>query len=81
MKNKKQSFMQGVLTLMFSQIIIKITGLLYKIYLTNKNGFGDSGNAIFSASFQIYTMLLAITAIGVPNTISRFNFWKGSGRR
>ena len=69
--NKKQTFMQGVMVLMFSQIIIKIAGLLYKIYLTNKVGFGDTGNAIFSAGFQIYTILLAISSIGVPNTISQ----------
>ena len=35
-KTKKQSFMQGIMTLMFSQVIIKIFGLIYKLYLTNK---------------------------------------------
>ena len=42
-KEKKQSFMQGIITLMFSQVLIKILGLFYKLYLTNKNGFGDAG--------------------------------------
>ena len=58
------------MTLMVSQLIIKIAGLFYKIYLTNKYGFGDTGNAIFSAGFQIYTIFLAISSIGVPNAIS-----------
>lgn len=71
MKNNKQSFMQGVMVLMLSQIIIKIMGLVYKIYLTNKSGFGDTGNAIFSAGFQVYAMFLAISSIGVPNAISQ----------
>lgn len=71
MKKNKQTFMQGVIILMFSQIIIKITGLIYKIYLTNKNGFGDAGNAIFSSGFQVYTIFLAISSIGVPNAISQ----------
>lgn len=71
MYKKKQTFMQGVMILMLSQVIIKLAGLLYKIYLTNKTGFGDTGNAIFSAGFQIYTILLAISSIGVPNTISQ----------
>lgn len=55
-ENNKQSFMQGVMVLMLSQIIIKVMGLVYKIYLTNKSGFGDTGNAIFSAGFQVYAM-------------------------
>lgn len=63
--------MQGVMILMLSQLIIKITGLIYKIYLTNKQGFGDTGNAIFSAGFQVYTLLLAISSIGVPNAIAQ----------
>ena len=71
MKNNKQTFMQGVMILMASQILIKIVGLVYKIYLTNKHGFGDTGNAIFSAGFQIYTLFLAISSIGVPNAISQ----------
>ena len=71
MKNNKQSFMQGVMVLMLSQIIIKIMGLVYKIYLTNKSGFGDTGNAIFSAGIQVYAMFLAISSIGVPNAISQ----------
>lgn len=63
--------MQGVMILMLSQFIIKIAGLLYKIYLTNKEGFGDTGNAIYSAGFQAYTLFLAISSIGVPNAISQ----------
>ena len=45
---KKESFMQGVVTIMFSQILIKLLGLVYTLYLTNRNGFGDTGNAISS---------------------------------
>ena len=73
--------MQGVMVLMVSQLIIKIAGLLYKIYLTNKQGFGDTGNAIYSSGFQIYTIFLAISSIGVPNAIARFNIFKSSNRR
>ena len=64
------SFMKNVVILMFSQIIIKIVGLIYKLYLTNKEGFGDKGNAIYSAGFQIYALLLTLSSIGVPNAIS-----------
>ena len=63
--------MEGVITLMFSQVIIKIVGLLYKLYLTNKEGFGDKGNAIYGGAFQIYAVFLTISSIGVPNAISK----------
>ena len=55
---KKESFMQGVVTIMFSQILIKLLGLVYTLYLTNRSGFGDTGNAISSGAYQIYALLL-----------------------
>lgn len=70
-REKKQSFMQGIMTLMFSQVLIKISGLVYKLYLTNKNGFGDAGNAIYNSGFQIYALLLTLASIGVPNAVAK----------
>jgi len=68
---KKETFMQGVITLIFSQVLIKLLGLIYTLYLTNKEGFGDKGNGIVAAGYQIYAMLLTISSIGVPNAISK----------
>lgn len=68
---KKETFMQGVITLIFSQVLIKLLGLIYTLYLTNREGFGDKGNGIVSAGYQIYAMLLTISSIGVPNAISK----------
>ena len=70
-KIKKESFMQGVITIMFSQILIKVLGLIYTLYLTNREGFGDAGNAIYVSGYQIYALLLTISSIGVPNAISK----------
>ena len=70
-KNKVESFMKGVFVLMFSQVLIKLLGLVYKMYLTNKEGFGDAGNAIYSGGYQIYALLLTISSVGVPNAISK----------
>ncbi len=67
----KESFMQGILALIFSQVLIKILGLLYSLYLTNREGFRDAGNAIYMAGYQIYALLLALSSIGVPNAISK----------
>lgn len=70
-RDSSENFMQGVFALMFSQIIIKILGLIYSLYLTNKEGFGDSGNAIYYSGFQIYALLLTLSSIGIPNAISK----------
>lgn len=70
-KTKKEGFMQGVLALMCSQVIIKILGLVYSMYLTNREGFGDSGNAIYMSGYQVYALLLTLSSIGVPNAISK----------
>ena len=69
--NKKETFMQGVMTIMFSQILIKVLGLIYTLYLTNREGFGDAGNAIYASGYQIYALLLTVSSIGVPNAISK----------
>lgn len=70
-KLKKETFMQSVVVLMVSQIFVKVLGLVYKLYLTNKEGFGDKGNAIYSSGFQVYTLLLTVSAMGVPNALSK----------
>ena len=68
---KKESFMQSVFVLMFSQILVKGLGVVYKLYLTNREGFGDIGNAIYSSGFQIYALFLTISSMGVPNAVSK----------
>ena len=70
-RGKKETFMQGIVTLIFSQLLIKLLGLVYNLYLTNREGFGDQGNGIVSASYQIYAVLLTISSTGVPNAISK----------
>ncbi len=70
-KDKKQTFMNGVMTLIFSQIIVKLVGIIYKVYLTNRYGFGDTGNAIYNGGYQIYALLLLVSSIGIPNAISK----------
>lgn len=71
MKEKKNSFMSNVLMLMISQVVIRLLGLIYKLVLTNLEGFGDVGNGYYSAGYQIYTVLLIISSQGIPNALSR----------
>ncbi len=68
---KNNNFIDGVFILMISQGFIKILGLIYTLYLVNREGFGDSGNAIYGSGYQIYAMLLTLSSIGVPNAIAK----------
>lgn len=70
-KIKKNGFIQGIVILIISQGLTKILGLVYTLYLVNREGFGDSGNAIYASGYQIYAMLLTLSSIGVPNAISK----------
>ena len=71
-KSKKSgSFMKNVLILMFAQIMVKILGLVYKFVITNFEGFGDTGLGYYSAGYQIYSVLLALSSIGIPSVISK----------
>ncbi len=63
--------MKGVLFLMISQILIKALGLIYKLYLTNRDGFGDKGNGIYSSGFQVYALFLTISSVGIPGALSK----------
>ena len=68
---KKESFMKSVFILMISQILIKALGTIYKLYLTNREGFGDKGNAIYSSGFQIYALFLTISSVGIPGALGK----------
>lgn len=69
--NKTNSFMKNVLMLVCSQILVKILGLIYKIVITNVEGFGNVGNGYYSTGYQIYALLLTLSSIGIPNVISK----------
>ena len=70
-KNKGTSFMKNVLFLMCSEIIVKILGLVYRLVITNVEGFGDAGLGYYSAGYQIYALLLTLCSIGIPSVIAK----------
>ncbi len=43
-KTKAQTFMASVAMVMFSQVVIKLLGFMYRIVITNIDGFGNEGN-------------------------------------
>ncbi len=69
-KNKK-SFMKSVSIILFAQVAVKLLGMIYRIVITNIKGFGDAGNGYYHAGYQVYTLLLAISSVGIPNAISK----------
>ncbi len=70
-KKKKPSFMMNVLTIIFSQVVVKLLGFAYRMVITNVDGFGDIGNGYYNYGFQIYALLLSISSVGIPNAISK----------
>ena len=69
--NQKNKFMKDDGIILLSQFAVKILGLVYRMVITNIQGFGDSGNGFYTTGFQIYTLLLAISSVGIPNAISK----------
>lgn len=68
---KKQTFFKGVLIIMLAQVLIKILGFVYRIVLTNVEGFSDLGNSFYGSGYSVYAFILAIATMGIPNTISK----------
>ena len=71
-KKKSFSFMKNVLMLMFSEVIVKLLGLVYRLVITNAEGFGDAGLGYYSSGYQIYALLLTICSVGIPSVVSKF---------
>lgn len=69
--NRQKSFVSNVMLILAAQMIVKILGLLYRMVITNIKGFGDAGNGYYSAGFQSYTLLLALSSVGIPNAIAK----------
>ncbi len=78
MNNKNQTFMSNVLIILIAQITVKLLGIIYRLVITNVSGFGDQGNGYYSAGYNIYTLLLAISSVGIPNAISKMTSAKNA---
>ena len=78
MQNKKSTFMGNVLIILLAQLTVKFLGIIYRIVISNVPAFGDQGNGYYSAGFQVYTLLLAISSVGIPNAISKMTSEKNA---
>jgi len=68
---KKQTFMKSVVVVMIAQLVIKLMGFIYRVVLTNIEGFQDAGNSYYGTGYKVYVFILAIATTGVPNAISK----------
>ncbi len=70
-QQKKQSFMMNVGIILFAQILVKVLGMVYRMVITNIDGFGDAGNGFYSTGYQVYILLLALSSVGIPTAIAK----------
>ncbi len=69
MSGKKNNMIVQAAILTFSGILVRIIGILYRSPLTAI--IGDEGNGIYSAAYNIYTMVLLIASYSIPSAISK----------
>lgn len=69
MKRKDQSFMQGTVILTASLLLVKILGILFRIFVTGM--IGPTGATYFTVAYEIYNPLFALATAGLPIAISR----------
>lgn len=67
-KTSTKMFVNGVLILTISNLIVKAIGLLFKIPLHDI--LGDDGMGYFNAAYTIYTTFFMISTAGLPVAIS-----------
>lgn len=68
-KTISQSFMKGTIVLTSSIFIVKILGILFRIFVTGM--IGATGAAYFTVAYEIYNPLFALATAGLPIAISR----------
>lgn len=69
--SKGISFMKNVVILIISQLLVKILGFIYRLVITNVEGFGNTGVGYYAAGYQIYSLLLTLSSTGIPSVVSK----------
>jgi len=69
MVETKQNILKGAMILSIGVILSKIIGLVYRIPLTNI--IGDEGNGLYSSAYQVYIIVLTLTATAIPAGLSK----------
>lgn len=75
-KDVSQTFLKGAAILTLSMVIVKVFGLLDKVFLTNiYSMFGDEyatlGTGLYSNAYEIFVVIFTVATGGLPIAISR----------
>ncbi len=65
----KQNILKGAMILSIGVMLSKMIGLIYRIPLTNI--IGDEGNGLYSSAYQVYVIILTLTATAIPSGLSK----------
>jgi stage V sporulation protein B len=68
-RKHSQTLLEGAMILGAAAFLSKVIGLLYRIPITNV--LGDIGNSYYSIAYNIYVILITISAVGLPAAISK----------
>ncbi len=68
-QKKEHNFLVQGTILAVASILCRIIGLVYRIPLTNI--IGNEGNGIYSAAYEIYSILLLISSYSLPLAVSK----------
>lgn len=65
----KQNILKGAMILSIGVMLSKIIGLVYRIPLTNIIGY--TGNGLYTSAYQVYVIILTLTATAIPAGLSK----------
>ena len=69
MNRKRQSYVEGALTLIVAGFIVKVIGAVFKIPLYNV--IGGQAMSYFTVAYDVYVWMYIITTAGLPVGVSR----------
>ena len=61
---KREGFLLGALMLSFSGLLVKISGLVFRVGITGLVDQNDAAMSHFSAAYSVYTFLLFACDVG-----------------
>lgn len=67
--NKRQNLVKGAMILSIGVLVSRIIGMVYRIPI--RNILGDEGNSLYGVAYGIYAVILTLTAIAIPGSLSK----------
>ncbi len=68
-ESKRRTYIRGAAVLGATMVAVKILSMVFRLPINNI--LGDEGAGHFAITYQIYTVLLAVSTSGIPVALSR----------